>query len=115
MGIAHAHDELEPGDDCPTCGRRIPSEKKDAPTGKKRSRITITEPPGMEGELELLLIGLVDKDKDQWPREFAAMRDGIGLEVVGASNWRFYALHFAAYAALTVPGLAPVEEDQPEP
>jgi hypothetical protein len=57
-----------------------------------------------------MLIALVDKYKEQWPTDFAAMRDGLGLEVVGGRSWKYRAIHFAVYACLMVADLKPSEE-----
>lgn len=99
----------EPGDDCYACNRPVPKISRDARNGSKRSVVSIAEPKGEEGTLESLMIGVVDRFQDQWPRDFAAMRNGIGLEVVGGRAWKYYVTHFALYAALTVPGLEPTE------
>jgi hypothetical protein len=94
---------------CPTCNRVIPQEKSDSPTGKKRDRITITVPIGEEGVLDELMIQVVEKYAEAWPDDARAARDNVGLELVGEGSWRFRVLHFALYAVLQVPGLAPVE------
>jgi hypothetical protein len=57
-----------------------------------------------------MLVDLVDKYKEQWPLEFASMRQQVGLQIVGGRSWKYHALHFATYACLMVPGLAPTEE-----
>lgn len=98
------------GEECPGCERKIPALKKDDQHGPRREVVQLSVPKGEEGVLENLLIALVDKHKEAWPRDFAAMRNGLGLELVGGRSWKYYAVHFAVYAALTVPGLAPVEE-----
>jgi hypothetical protein len=100
----------EPGEECGVCERPYPKVKSDAQQGARREIIQLHVPKGEEGVLENLLISLVDKHKEAWPRDFAAMRAGVGLEVVGGRSWKYYAVHFSVYAALTVPGLAPVEE-----
>lgn len=104
-----AHLELEPGEECPGCHRKLPNKKSDDRAGPTRSVVHVHEPGGEAGTLELLMIAVVDKYKDQWPREYAAMRDGIGLEVVGGRSWKYHVLHFALYAVLNVPGLEPSE------
>lgn len=103
------HLSVEPGEECPSCHRKVPVKKPDDKTGPRRSVIHVNEPKGQEGTLEDLMIQVVDKYKEQWPREYADMRAGIGLDVVGALNWRFHVLHFALYAVLMVPGLEPTE------
>lgn len=105
----HSHDELGPGTDCPTCGRKIPKVRADAPTGARREVMTVAVPKGEEGVLENMLIALVDRHKDIWPRDFAHMREQVGLEVVGGRSWKYFALHFAVYAALTL-DIQPSEE-----
>jgi len=92
---------------CPTCKRPLPKERSDAPI-KRRSRLTLTPPPGEEGILEDLLIQLVEKYEEAWPEDAAAMREGIGLVDVGQPFWMYRAMHFAAYAALTQ-DIVPVE------
>lgn len=104
------HLELKPGDACPACSRIVPKLRSDAQAGPRRETISLAVPKGEEGILESMLIALVDKHKDQWPRDYAAMRAGVGLEVVGGRSWKYYAVHFATYATLMVPELAPVEE-----
>lgn len=105
------HDELVPGTDCPSCGRRIPEAKSDdAPATAKRERVSFSVPKGEEGVIEELEILVVEKYQDQWPEDRAAMRDGVGLKVVGSSGWRWRVHHFSLYATLMVPELAPVDE-----
>lgn len=99
----------EPGEDCFGCGRPVPKKKSDDPTGRKRDVLSIHIPDGMP-PLEPMLIDLVDKYREQWPRDHAAMRQEIGLEVVGGRSWKYHAVHFATYACLMVPGLEPTEE-----
>jgi hypothetical protein len=106
----HVHFQLAEGETCLACNRPIPKIKSDDPTGSRRSVVGISEPKGEEGTLESLMIAVVDKYQDQWPRQYAEMREGIGLEVVGGKSWKYYCVHFALYAALMVPGLEPVEE-----
>lgn len=101
----------EPGEECPSCERKVPTLKKDDQHGPRREVVQLSVPRGEEGVLENLLIALVDKHQEQWPRDYAEMRAGVGLELVGGRSWKYYAVHFSVYAALTVPGLAPVEED----
>jgi hypothetical protein len=104
------HTHPEPGKPCHYCARKFPRVRADAPTGGQREVLSVAVPRGQEGVLDQLLIGLVDKYQEQWPREYAAMRNEVGLEVIGGRSWRYHAIHFAAYAALTVDGLEPVEE-----
>jgi hypothetical protein len=52
----------------------------------------------------------VDKYQEAWPLTHRAMRNSIGLEVVGGQRWKYYVCHFALTATLMVPGLEPVEE-----
>jgi hypothetical protein len=87
----------------------VPKAKKDDATGRTRDRITVTVPTGEEGTLDEMLIQLVDKYADAWPEDAKSMREGVGLALVGERSWKYRALHFAVYAALTVPGLEPVE------
>lgn len=100
----------EPETECPACERPVPKVKSDDQHGPRREVLSLHIPKGEEGELENMLIALVDKYKEEWPRDYAAMRNGVGLELVGGRSWKYFAVHFAVYAALTVPGLAPVEE-----
>lgn len=100
----------EPGEECPSCERKMPALKSDDQHGPRREIVALHVPKGEEGVLENLLIALVDKHKEEWPRDYASMRNGVGLELVGGRSWKYYAVHFSVYAALTVPGLAPVEE-----
>lgn len=100
----------KPGEECFSCHRKVPQVRSDAPTGPKTtSVVSIREPVGEEGTLNSLAIGVVDKFQEQWPRDHAAMRAGIGLELVGGRNWTFHVHHFALYAVLMVPGLEPSE------
>lgn len=107
-GEVHEH-EVAPGEDCPGCGRTVPKLKSDEVAGPQGERWTISVPPGEEGNLELMLIDLVNKYKDAWPLQYRAMRDSVGLEVVGGRRWKYYGLHFAVYAALTL-NIQPNEE-----
>jgi hypothetical protein len=100
----------EPGETCAVCERPFPKQKSDDATGPRREVLSISIPKGEEGELEQMLIQLVDKYQEQWPRDYAAMRQSVGLEVVGGRSWKYYAVHFSVYACLNVPGLAPTEE-----
>lgn len=104
------HLEQHPGDECVACHRPIPKKRSDEKTGSARSVVSIHEPAGEEGTLESLMIAVVDKYKEQWPRDHAAMREGIGLEAVGGRSWKYFVVHFALYAVLSVPGLEPTEE-----
>lgn len=72
--------------------------------------VQIHEPKGEEGTIENLMIAVVDKYRDAWPRDHAAMRRQVGLEVVGGRSWKYYVTHFALYAVLMVPGLEPTED-----
>jgi hypothetical protein len=85
---------------CVNCHRPVPKVQPDAPTGPKRERLALTVPPGEEGVLEEMLIGLVDRYKEHWPDE---------LGPVGADFWRYKAVCFAAYMVLTH-NLVPAEE-----
>lgn len=102
-----SHFEQHPGDECVACHRIIPKKKGDDRIGSQRSVVSIHEPSGLEGTLEQLMIANVSKYREQWPLEFATMRNGIGLEVVGGRSWKFHVAHFALYATLMVPGLEP--------
>lgn len=99
-----------PGEECFGCHRTVPKLKSDDNVGSRREVLSLSIPKGEEGVLESMLIALVDKHREQWPRDHAEMRQGLGLEVVGGRSWKYYAVSFAVYAALTVPGLEPVEE-----
>lgn len=101
--------EPDPGKECQVCHRTMPKEKADAVTGPKREVIHLHVPKGEEGSLEHMLIALVDKYKEEWPRDYAAMRDSVGLEVVGGRSWRYFAIHWAVYMALTL-DVRPAEE-----
>lgn len=105
----HTHDELKPGTDCPTCGRKVPKVQADAPHGSRREVMSLAVPKGEEGVLEGMLIQLVDKYREAWPRDYAAMRDSVGLEVVGGRSWKYFCLHWAVYACLTL-DIEPREE-----
>jgi hypothetical protein len=109
--LRHAleHIDLKPGEECIACHRTIPRKQKDDNVGRQRAVVSISEPVGYEGTLEPLMIAVVDKYRDAWPRDYAAMRDGIGLEVVGGRSWKYFVTHFALYAVLQVPGLEPTE------
>jgi hypothetical protein len=104
------HTHPVPGKPCDFCARTFPKVRADAPHGSARDILQVSVPKGHEGVIDQMLIELVDKYQQQWPREYAAMRNEVGLEVVGGRSWKYHALHFATYAALTVPGLEPVEE-----
>lgn len=116
---AHVHDldsimkllpALDPGDECFVCHRPVPKVRSDSEPGPARSVVSIHEPRGEEGTLDALMIAVVDKYKDAFPREHATMRHNIGLEVVGGRSWKYHVAHFALYAVLNVPGLEPTEE-----
>ncbi len=100
----------QPGDECERCHRPVPKVRSDAQAGPRRETISISVPKGEEGVLEGLWIDVIDKYREQWPREYAAMRADVGLELVGGRSWKYHTAHFCAYAVLMVPGLAPVEE-----
>lgn len=105
-------DELpapEPGEECYACHRPVPKVKKDDRTGPIRSTVTIREPRGEEGVLDDLMIQVVDKYQDEWPRDHAAMRAGLGLEVVGGRAWKYYVVQWCLYMALTL-DVKPSEE-----
>lgn len=106
------HVHLKPGDDCPECGRKIPKKRADSERGPARARLNVRVPLGEEGVIEQLAIQMVEKYQEAWPMDYAAARDGMGLEVVGSSGWLYRAIVFALYATLMVPELAPVEEGQ---
>lgn len=101
-----------PGEDCFGCHRPVPKIRSDENVGSRREVLSLSIPKGEEGVLEAMLIALVDKYQEQWPRDYASMRAGIGLEVVGGRSWKYFAVAFAVYAALTVPGLAPVTGEE---
>jgi len=103
------HEHPSPGEECPTCGRTMPKEKSDAERGPRRQRVSFSVPYGEEGIVEELEIAVVERHAEAWPADAAAARDGVGLEVVGSSNWRYRVHHFALYAVLNVPGLEPSE------
>lgn len=103
------HIELKPGEECIVCHRPIPKVKSDDQPGPRRETINLTVPRGEEGVLESMWIDIVDRNREAWPRDYAAMRDSVGLEVVGGRSWKYYVAHFCAYAVLTVPGLEPTE------
>lgn len=105
-GAVHEY-ALEPGVECPGCQRTIPKVKADSMTGPGRARFVAAIPAGQEDVLDDLLVQIVTKYQEQWPLDYAAMRNGVGLEVVGGRAWKWYALHFAAYAVLMAPGLEP--------
>lgn len=81
-----------PREKCDSCGRPLPNEESDAPTGPKKQRVNLVVPIGEEGVLEDLLEQLVEKYQSVWP-------DDLGP--VGAAGWKYRAVSFAAYAALT--------------
>jgi hypothetical protein len=109
--LAHLdeHLNLEPGQECPGCHRVVPKKKSDDQPGPVRNVVSVHEPKGEGGTLEALMVQVVDKYREQWPLDYASMRDGIGLEVVGGRSWKYHVLHFALYAVLMVPGLEPTE------
>jgi hypothetical protein len=98
-----------PGEECQLCERPVPKVRKDDPTGPRRSVLSVSIPAGFP-PLDPMLVDLVDKYKEQWPLEFASMRQQVGLQIVGGRSWKYHALHFATYACLMVPGLEPTEE-----
>jgi hypothetical protein len=59
------------------------------------------------------MIAVCDKYREAWPIEHAAMRNGLGLEVVGGPRWKFKVIEFSLLAMLQIPGIEPVtgEED----
>ena len=99
-----------PGEECFGCHRKVPQLASDENTGPRREVMSLSIPKGEEGVLESMLVALVDKYQEQWPRDYAEMRAGIGLEVVGGRSWKYYAIVFSVYACLTVSGLEPKEE-----
>lgn len=101
--MAHAPREI-----CEACRRPLPRVAPDSPVAK-RSRFSVAEPRGEEGTLEDLAIQLVERYGDAWPEDLAEQRRGVGLVQVGAPGWRYRALHFAMYAALTL-NIEPSEE-----
>lgn len=109
--IMHALQHLaqKPGDECVACHRPIPKVRSDEQPGARRSVVSIHEPRGEEGTLDALMIAVIDKYREQFPLDAAAMDATIGLEVVGGRSWRYYVTHFALYAVLMVPGLEPTE------
>ena len=107
-GEVHEH-TLEPGVECPGCHRTVPKESSDAATGPRGERMSISIPPGEEGILDSLMIAVVEKYQDAWPLDHRAMRNGLGLEVVGGRRWRYYVTHYCLYAVLNTPGLEPTE------
>lgn len=110
-GQVHEH-VIAPGVECPGCGRDVPKEKSDAVAGPRGEQISIGVPPGEEGVLESLMIAVVDKYQEEWPLDHRAMRNGLGLEVVGGRRWKYYVAHYSLYATLNVPGLSPTELGQ---
>lgn len=103
------HLEQEPGSECVACHRPIPKKRSDARTGTRRSVVSIHEPQGLEGTLDPLMVAVVDKYREQFPLDHAAMERTLGLEVIGGRSWKYYVMHFALYAVLMVPGLEPSE------
>jgi hypothetical protein len=102
--------EPQPGEECYGCHRPVPKVKSDdRPGPARRSVVSVSEPAGEEGTLENLMIAVVNKYKDAWPRDFAAMRNGLGLELVGGRAWKYHVLYFCLYSVLTVGELAPDE------
>jgi hypothetical protein len=77
-------DELKPspGEECQVCERVYPKLKSDDATGPSRSVLSVSIPKGFP-PLDPLLVDLVDKYKEQWPLDHAAMRQQVGLQVVG--------------------------------
>jgi hypothetical protein len=112
--LRHALDHLtlEPGEECPACHRKVPKEKSDALPGPTRSVVSIHEPKGYEGTLEPLMVAVVDKFREQFPRDYEAMKASLGLELVGGRSWKFFVVHFALYAVLMVPGLEPTSGEE---
>lgn len=93
---------LEPGHECPACHRKVPKQASDEAAGRTRDRISVSVPVGEEGVLDDLMIQLVEKYAEEWPEDAAAAREGVGLVLVGERAWKYRALHFAVYAALTL-------------
>jgi hypothetical protein len=81
---------------CPTCNQKIKHEHE-GPTGPKRSRFTVAEPPGEEGVLEDLLIQFVERLKPTWDG------DGYGAISVGDRTWKYRGSHAGFYAMATAP------------
>lgn len=104
--------QLNVGDTCYACERPVPKKRSDDARNPSRSVVSISEPRGSEGTIEALAVAVVDKYQKAWPREFAAMRAGLGLEVVGGRAWKFYVIEFALQAMLQIPGLEPVTGDE---
>lgn len=98
-----------PGEECFGCHRTVPKLKSDDNVGSRREVLSLSIPKGEEGVLESMLIALVDKHREAWPRDHAEMRQGLGLEVVGGRSWKYYCIHWAVYAALTL-DIVPSEE-----
>ena len=103
---------LKGGETCYGCGRKVPEKKSDDRPGPTRSVVSIHEPAGEEGTLEMLMINLVEKFREQFPLEHDEMKRTVGLEVIGGTSWKYHAVHFALYACLMVPGLEPVSGEE---
>lgn len=88
---ATAH--LVPGEECPTCNRKVPHVHQKEP-GPKQARFTVLEPGPEAGTLDDLLCQLVEKFQDVWPEDLGRLGD---------KGWRYRALHFGLYALVTAP------------
>lgn len=97
--------EVPPGEECPTCNRKMPHVHNKEP-GPKQARFTVLEPPGEGGTLDELLVQLVERYQEVWPEDLGRLGD---------KGWRYRALHFGLYTLVTAPAsvaqkLLPSEE-----
>ena len=76
--------ELQPGDECPECHRKIPHVHDKEP-GPKQNRFTVLEPPGEGGTLDDLLVQLVERYQQVWPEDVGQL---------GEKGWRYRSLLF---------------------
>ncbi len=86
-------ENLQPGDVCPTCTRKVPHVHDKEP-GPKQSRFTVLEPPGEAGTLDELMVQLVERYQEVWPEDLGRLGD---------KGWRYRALHFGLYTLVTAP------------
>lgn len=85
---------------CDACGRPLPKAKPTDDPGPRRKIFSVSVPSDEHGVLEDLCEQLVEKYQAVWGDELAP---------VGSRMWKYRAVHFALYAALTA-DLVPTEE-----
>lgn len=84
-------DPVFPGENCPSCGRKVPTDK---PPTQRQQRFAVTVPVGEEGVLDELLIQWTERVQARWPEEVGEL---------GSTGWRYRALHFGLVTLATGP------------